>query len=355
MTKFFNLLILSLLCVLIKTQAQPAIPGTQPYGTVDKADMELTSCDFERDANAEMLFEKGDLYFTGDLTSITEEIHKRIKIFNDNGKDEANIKIPYYSADRLEFITGIQAETINLVDGKMEITKLDKKLIYTKVLDKETSEISFTMPNVKPGSIIEYKYNWNTTFFVDFPDWYFQGKIPVRYNELSTSIPDVFYFRRIPHLHEPYVKIKSSTDARSLMDDGQSYQYVLNNETKAVANVHSLSDEPFMSSFKDNVESFRYQLVSIRPIGGFQKNFSETWAKVGGHLIDSEDFGGQLNRKLDGEDVIIAKAKTFKTDEEKIAYVFNEVKNTMKWNERDSWGTDDGTSRSWTNKTGNST
>ena len=331
------------------------VPTTQPYGKVDMADLEMTSCDFEKDANAEILFDKAAVYFGATLTEISSDIHKRIKIFNENGKDEANIKIEYFSGNRLEYITGVQAETINLVDGKPEITKLDKKLIYTKNIDKYRSEITFSMPNVKPGSIIEYKYTWNTSYFGNFPDWYFQERIPVRYNELSTAIPDIFYFRAMSHLREPYVKHSSSTDGRTLTEGTDTYQYGLQNELRAVANIHSLQDEPYMSSFHDNVEALRFQLISVRPIGGYAHIGSDTWAKVGGRLVDDEDFGGQLKRKLKDEEAIIAKAKLMKTKTEKIAYIFNEVKNAMKWNGDDDWYTNDGTSRAWENKTGNST
>ncbi|WP_428327858.1 DUF3857 domain-containing protein [Mucilaginibacter sp.] len=301
-----------------------------------------------------MLFEKGEVYFGADMLSITEEIHKRVKIFNDHGKSEADVRIEFYSGNRLEYITGIQAETINLVDGKTEIIKMDKKLIYTKVIDKYHSEITFTLPNVKAGSIIEYKYNWNADSFTDFPDWDFQEKIPVRYSEFTTAIPDVFYFRAHPHIIQPMLKDTHTTDARSFFEGSQSYSYNLEKETRAMGNIASLADEPYMSSYHDNVQSIRFQLVSIRPIGGFGKSFSETWAKVGGLLIDDDDFGGQLKRKLNGEEAIIAKAKTLKSNDEKIAYIFNQVKNTMKWNENDRWYTIDGTYRAWENKTGNS-
>ena len=354
MNKFFTLFLLGVAILCVKAQAQTPAPEAQPYGTVSNEDLELTSCDFEKDANSEILFEKGTLYFGDNLEAITEEVHKRIKIFNDNGKDNANIKIEFFSGGRLEYITGIQAETINLVDGKPEVTKLDKKLIYTKNIDKFTSEITFTMPNVKPGSIIEYKYNWNANAYWDFPDWDFQDKIPVRYNELSTSIPDVFYFRAMPHFNQPLIKQTRKEDGRSLMDGTEAYSYTLETEVRAMGNIHSLADEPYMSSYHDNVESLRFQLVSMRPIGGFQQTYSDTWAKVGGKLIDDDDFGGQLKRKLTGEDTIISKAKLLKTDDEKIAYIFGEVKNTMKWNGGDDWYTNDGTARAWDNKTGNS-
>src|SRR5471030_693859 len=125
-----RLLILCLLgtCALsANAQTQPAAqPATQEYGKISKEDLELKSCDFEKDANAEVLFDKANIYYDQDFNIIMER-HKRIKIFNDNGKDKANIRLVYYSIDRLESISGLQAETINLVDGKPEITKIDKK------------------------------------------------------------------------------------------------------------------------------------------------------------------------------------------------------------------------------------
>jgi len=352
MKRIFTLLLLSAFSTTLN--AQTATPTTQPYGKVDQADLEMKACDFEKDANAEVLFDKGNVYYGGDLGTVINEVHRRIKIFNDNGKSSADIHINYLGGNRLEYISGIQAETINLVDGKIEVTKLDKKQIYTKTIDKWRNEITFTMPNVKPGSIIEYKYNWNTNDIFDIPDWEFQDKIPVRYSEYTTGIPDIFYFRAQPHLTYTLVKNTRTSQGRSFVDNTGTYSYTLELETKAMANVPPLPDEPFMSSFRDNVQEIRFQLVSIRPIGGFTRTGTDTWAKVGGKLIDDEDFGGQLRRKLNNEDAIIGKAKALKTNEEKIAYIFNEVKNSMKWNSIDDWYTIDGTYRAWENKTGNS-
>jgi len=354
MNNFFTLLFVSTLVFSAKAQTPaPATPTTQPYGTVSKEDLEMKACEFEKDANAEILFDKGDLYFSTDLMSITEQIHQRIKIFNDKGKDAANISIKFYTQNHLEYISNVQAETINLIDGKQEITKLDKKLIYTRKINKVWSEVTFAMPNVRPGSIIEYKYDWNTNYFNNFPGWFFQKKMPVRYSEIQTSIPDVFNFKPIFHLSKPLIKYKTSTDGRSLQDGTQSYPYTLEIETRAMADIRSLQYEPYMSSFNDNVESLSFQLVSIKPIGGFQSSRSDTWARVAGYLIDDPDFGGQLKRKINGEDIIINKAKDFKTDDEKIAYIFNAVKNTVKWNGENSWYTYDGTYRAWENKAGN--
>ena len=356
MNKLLSLALLCTFSLSVKAQTTPqtTAPTTQPFGKIDKADLEMTSCDFEKDANAEILFNKGDVYFDQDFNTITNEVHKRIKIFNDNGKKEADIHIEFWGGNHYDYITNVQAETINLVDGKIEITKLDKKLIYTKTIDQERNEIAFTFPNVKPGSVIEYKLNWNTIDFRNIPTWFFQDKLPTRYSEYNTAIPDVFYFREHPQLYQSFIKHEKKTDARTYGSGTDSFSFDIDYELRAMANIHSLPDEPYMSSFSDNVQCIFFQLVSIKPIGGFAKYGSDTWAKVGGILADDEDFGAQLKRKLNNEELIITKAKALKSDDDKIAFIFNEVRNQMKWNGNDRWYTVDGTVHAWENKTGNS-
>jgi len=156
------------------------------------------------------------------------------------------------------------------------------------------------------------------------------------------------------HVNQPYTKDTRTQDGRSLVDGQDSYPYNVENEDRAIANIHSLPDEAYMSSFHDNVQAIRFQLTSIRPIGGFSHTGVDSWAKVGGELIDEDGFGGQFKKKLTGEEVIIAKAKAFKNEDEKIAFIFNEVKNAMKWDGADDWEAYDGTPHAWDTKTGNS-
>jgi hypothetical protein len=339
--------ILILLCFIAffsKAQTpQSTAPAAQPYGKIDSADLIMKECAFEKDANAMILFDKGDAYYDPNW-DLAMSRHTRIKIFNDNGKDNANIRIEFYSGNHVEYITGMQAQTINMVDGKPEIIKLDKKLIYTEKIDNLRSAIVFSMPNVKAGSVIEYSYVWRSNSLINFPEWYFQDKIPTRYSEFTTTIPDELYFSVKANINLPLVKNAPSNKARGGFDA----------HIRAMQNIPSLPDEPYMSSYKDNLQSISYQLTSVKPNGGFVRSFSDTWAKVGGHLADDTDFGLQLKRKLTGEDVIITKAKALKTDDQKIEFVFNEVKNAMKWNGVDRWYTNDGTSQAWDKKSGNS-
>ena len=367
MNKTFTLLFLCAFASMVHAQTTPT---TQPYGKVDQADLDLKQCDFEKDANAEVLLNTAKLYYNDNLQTVTIEYRKRIKIFNDHASKLADVHIPYLSFSHLEYITGIEAETINLVDGKMKVTKLDKKDIFNKFTDKYNSEISFTLPDIKPGCIIEYKYKYNADYHLGIPYWNFQDKIPVRYSELSTSIPDVFYFRPDIRISKPLITNTTRVDGRVLQisthtvsigqssttSDNQTDTYPYNLETivRGMADIPSLPDEQYMSSFDDNVQRIGFQLVGNKPIGGFNKLISDTWSKVGGELIDDDNFGGQLKKSLSNSGEILSQARLLKTDDAKIAYIFNQVKNMMKWNDKDNYLVEDGIVHAWENKTGNS-
>jgi len=352
MNKFLSILTLCLITTAVR--AQQPVSLDREYGKIDQADLEMKACDFEKDANAEVLIDKGDLYYDQTF-NVVLEVHRRIKIFNDDGKSNADIVIPFDGGDRSEFITGLQAETVNLVDGKVEITKLDKKQIYIKSIDKIRSEMVFTFPNVKSGSIIEYKYIWNGEDYGYIPTWSYQESIPVRYCELDTKFPDLLYFNtRVKSLLR-LTKYATSQESGSIGIGQDAIPYTNECAKREMDNIPSLNDEPYMSSKVDNQASISFILTSIRPINGFVKSRADTWAKIGGVLADDEDFGHQLKRKLAGEDVIINQAKALKTDDEKIAFLFNKVKTTMKWNDEDRWYTNVGTSSAWDTKTGNAT
>src|SRR5580692_7360294 len=177
MIKPITILLLGAFAFNAEAQTQPLTSTTQPFGKIDKSDLEMTSCDFEKDANAEILFDKGSVYFTPDYDMVFER-HTRIKILNEKGKDQGNIRIEYSGGDRSEFISNIQAETINSDNGVVAITKVDKKQMYTQSVDKIITALSFAFPDVKAGSVIEYKYSITTSYLDDFPDWFFQNDIP---------------------------------------------------------------------------------------------------------------------------------------------------------------------------------
>src|SRR5205814_8734511 len=106
------------------------------------------------------------------------------------GLDRANIHIPYYNYRSAEHIKNLTAQTYNLdASGNMITSKVEKKLIYDKKINSRHSEQVFTFPEVKSGSIIEYKYSVEASGFRGLLDWYFQKSIPVKFSQYTINFP----------------------------------------------------------------------------------------------------------------------------------------------------------------------
>ncbi|HVV56291.1 MAG TPA: DUF3857 domain-containing protein, partial [Mucilaginibacter sp.] len=342
MNKTFTLALLCALAVIAKAQTQD-IPSIEPFGKVDPSEIALKQCDFEPDANAEVLFDKGNVTISRNNAYITIDRHIRIKIFNDKAQNAvgnaANVRILYYSDQHLQWIDRVQAETINPDNGNLSVTKVDKKQMFTQHVDQELSAMTFTFPDVKPGSILDYEFVMESASPDAFPDWYFQGPLPTRYSELDADIPYFLHYKNLLRVHQPTVK-------QEIDKDGQITAI-------ALANVPSISAEPYISSVDDNLQCMFSQLLSVN-IPGYSDTFSENWNKVGEDEVNFDNFGGQFRRKLEGEEGILDHAKGLKNNDQKIAYIFDTVRNAMKWNGFYARATDDGTSKAWEKHIGNS-
>src|SRR3569833_1005596 len=323
MKKLVSLMLIFGAALAVKAQ-NTVVPGIEPYGKVSQADLDLKQCDFEKDANAEILFDYGAM---DGKAGLPMGHHTRMKIFNDYGKGYGSVQLEYYSYMGEIGIADVKGETINYENGKMEVTPLDKKDIFNIKIDKWHSALKFAMPNVKAGSIIEFTYRQLIPAM-----WHFQNYLPTRYSEYEINITGNPNFKTIPHVKQSYVISKGETI--------DPYQ------VRAMATLHSIPNEPFIGSRVDNLQRVEFVGINTRV---------STWPKIGELMMKANDFGYDLDRNLSGESAIIAKAKTLKSADEKIAFIFDTVKNRMKWDGNMNFYTIAGTVKAWDQKTGNST
>jgi hypothetical protein len=324
----YSLLLISF-AISFKAAAQ-----VSPYGVVDTADLKMTTCSFEKGANAMVLFDVAKVGYRKYNNDIVMERRKRIKIFNEKGASEANIRLEFWENGAYERFKDIEAVTINLVNNKIQKTFLDPKLIYTEKIDKHHKARVFTLPGVKAGSVIEVRYTWQTNAPLNYPDWQFQTLIPTRYSELHAGFYYLYDFNTIIKANQKFT-IDTVVNAEGSMSRAHKW---------AMANINSFRLEPYMHSIEDNLQSIYFKPIKL--------NF---WGAIATRLLNFQDFGGQLNLSLDKEAEIIANAKSLKTKNEKMAYLFNTVKHTVKWNEEDFCFSDKGIQKAWLNKRGNST
>ena len=168
------------------------------FGKVTKEELEMTVYPRDSTAKAIILNENGQIYFNFNVDNfaVDLELMKKIKILKQEGVEYATIKIPYYykSTTSREIINNLDAFAYNLEKGEIVKTKLDKKYIFDEKVNDNYHQMKFAIPNVKAGTVIEYKYVRRSPFYYNIPDWQFQTEIPVRKSRLEVVIPEYFLY-----------------------------------------------------------------------------------------------------------------------------------------------------------------
>jgi hypothetical protein len=345
-----------LLAFLMTAQAQKGQPA---FGKVDKADLEMKDCDFDKGADALVLIDYGNMYYDRGTVgfSIFKTVYERrtrIKILKEKGISEANIEINYYTHNNEEKILKFNANTYNLDEsGNMVTTELKKAAIYTKKIDGNYSRMIATFPEVKVGSIIEYSYTLERENY-NLRNWYFQGRIPVRYSEYCLKIPQLFRFSVQPTVFDQLEDKQEEIEESISMDQGFMETKVLKSSYK-MRNLPGIKNEPYMGSPKDYMQRLEFQMTQIYYNENNIQDLSLKWSDViKNRLNKNEDFGLQLEKDVIAARAFTEEAKQIADPETRMKFIYNKLRKSVNWNgDEDYVYTDNGIVKTWETKTGN--
>ena len=152
---------------------------------------------------------------------VNYETKLRTKILKPEGAKHANIDITYFSDnDKISWYDDLQDLKIR-VFTKNEKGKVEKRNVNTDGFVKERVDDHYmvmhvVVPDVQPGSIIEYQYNITSVRPTFLYDWVFQECIPTLRSKCDIEIPAFLQFR----MNAPINKlVKSSVVAGRLSYD----------------------------------------------------------------------------------------------------------------------------------------
>lgn len=295
------------------------------FGDISMDEMQMNSYKLDSSASAVVLFDYGDAHIDIDMGKMIFERYARIKILRKEGFDEADIAIPlYHDGSTKESIGGLKAYTYNLVDGKIEETKLTKDGVFEERINKYYDNQKFTFPNVKEGSIIEYSYKLYSDFWVNFPNWEFQSNIPIAYSEYRARIPDFFIYERYM---QGYLSISDYTKK------AESKQgYTVNTHRWVLKDVPAFKAEPHMTCEDDYIAKINFALSHISFPGEPVRDYMGSWAKMNNDYLESEYFG----KVVDGSGFLKKKTEelTAGIDDplKKLTVIYDYIKESIEWN-----------------------
>ena len=174
------------------------------------------------DLGAENLDDFGKNQIDEGNTLVRYEVRLRTKILKPEGARHANIDITYFDdANEKKMMLDDLSDMKVWVFTKNEKGKVEKRNIDTGSFERERVDDHYmvmhvVVPNVQPGSIIEYQYNITSNRPTFLYDWVFQECIPTVRSKCDIEIPAFLQF----NMNVPINKlIKSSVEVGHLAYD----------------------------------------------------------------------------------------------------------------------------------------
>lgn len=360
-----------LLTVLCLAAGFSATAQKYELGEVTKQELEEKSHPLDPSAGAAILFSKGEtsMAFTENTGfTLVTEVEVKIKIYNKEGYEWANKAISYYvAASDKESVDISKAVTYNLADGAIKKTKLKSEGEFTEEANKYWKQKKIVMPDVKEGSIVEYKYTIRSPFVHIFPEWRFQESIPVNYSQYTTRIPEYFMYNPLFRgYHHP--KVTKSTQRKSYTFTSKertgvrvsktnfttnSIEYTEETIKYVIENLPAMKNEQYVNNIDNYTASIEHELSMTRYPNEPTKSYSSTWEAIVKTIYDYDSFGPELRKTGYFEKDIDALLAGAGSKSEKAAIIFNYVKNRMNWNGYFGYSCDAGVKKAYADKTGN--
>ncbi|MBQ4821158.1 DUF3857 domain-containing protein [Aquimarina sp. MMG016] len=310
----------------------------QAYNTknavVSMADLKNNIYTKDSTANAFYIYEKGySRVENGGRYNLLTNYEAKIKILNEQGFKKATVEVYLYqNKNNKEKIRDIVAYTHNLENNKIVKTKVDKKQIFREKYNERYTVVKFTFPNLKPGSVLTYKYQTESPFMYNFNGWDFQDDIPKMYSEFTADLPGnyIYNIRLIGPLK---LKTNESKIIRECLDVRTGTADCSHN-VYTMENIPAFEEEEHMTAKKNYFSRIEYELKEFKGFDGKNKKYTETWKNVDNELKKEQTIGLQLKKINITKDILPDNIQSKPNDLTKAKSIYNYIADNYKWNEK---------------------
>lgn len=278
--------------------------------------------------NAVVLFEYGNTIIENknDQIYLKTTVYKKIKILNKEGENHATVKVYIYNNDKnqREKIKQIKAITHNLNEP---ITYLHPKHIYTTKINKNWKEVTFTFPNIKSGSVLEYQYDLESEFFFNFKGWTFQSDIPKIRSEFHALIPGNWIYNRQLRgnlklaTNEATIKKKCIIYSSRKHADCEKLTYIMKDIPAFI------TEEKFTTTKNNYISQIKFELAEIFYLDGTSKKITTSWEETDMILKKDEGIGNELYNKSFFASQVSPEIIENKNGLDKTKAIYNFIKN----------------------------
>ena len=320
--------------------------STMEFGVINQAEINLTTYQPDPQAEAVVLFDIGDSRFIDKLNGYDIQFTRirRIKILSRAGIKYSEISIPVYNDNgKSETVTSIEAFSYNYNNGKLEKTPLDQISVYNEKINNNWNVKKFAMPDIRQGTIIEYKYILESPFHFNLPDWEFQDRIPTVYSKYTVRMIPFYEYAFIVQGITKFDSQESHADKEKRSfgsvnelygkNVGSGFEFQDMIHTYIMRNVPAFKDESYITSVSDYIMKMDFQLAKFYSPEGRSTEVISTWPLLIQEMLKADNFGKYQNSCERLAKNILEKelSITNKSEVEKCQAIINYVKSKYTW------------------------
>ena len=332
----------SMMLLVLALACSPVLRGQTSdvkFGSPTKEELAMTSYALDESAPAVVLYKSTRTWYdviAGDFKVYTE-VKTRIKILKPEGKEYADVEIPYLDNPQersaSETITGLKAWAYNLENGKIVKTKMESNNIAHERVDKSHMLLKFSVPQVKEGTVVEYQYKKESGYYFYIDTWVAQTDIPVAYTYYNLLIPEYFLFN-IDESGIVKTENKVSQESIRFIDaGGDALSCTATRYEFEGRDLPALKSDSYVFCTLDYCKKVTAELRGLEVPGALYKNFTSTWEEIGVSLMNDEDFGKRIKRTSPIKDLLASSGVEKETDVvKKMAGIYTALKSRLKWN-----------------------
>ncbi|MBA4321577.1 MAG: hypothetical protein C0408_02045 [Odoribacter sp.] len=325
---------------------------SKEFRVIGQNEINLTKYSKDPEAEAVVLFDIGESRFIDKSYGYDIEFTrtKRIKILSRPGIKYSEVSIPFYAdgTGKTETVISVEAYSYNFENGQLVKNEVNPGSVFVEKIDNRWNTKKFVFPDVKSGTIIEFRYVLLTPFHFNLPDWEFQSRIPTVYsNYTARMIPFYEYvfiaqgITRFDYQNSAKDSKKRSFGAVNLLygqnvGSGVEFQDMIH--TYTMKNVPAFKDESYITSVSDYLMKMDFQLAKFYSPQGGETEIISTWSIMVQDLLKYENFGKYLKeivkpaKKILETEINIANLDNL----EKCRQIISYVKSAYGWDERSS-------------------
>lgn len=345
--------------------SQPNGKFTEYMGKVTVAELQIKDCPYDKDADAIALYDLGDVYYNNENKNdqflrfaITSAYYQRIKVLTRKGTERAFFDLRGFDY-KGESIFNIKVVAYNLLaDGTIKASYLDTASIKIRQTKGVQTSFTFTVPDVKVGTVFEVRYEKKQYLNYSMPGWQFNLTMPCYVSKLRIGFLDAFDYYVGQHIKHDSFEVKQERFRSSIPS---WYLSLLGGEplpgtmvTFSAYNLPRVEYEPYMNNRFNYIGYLDFQLRGFLPPYASTAPTVKSWQQFNLFMLNDSKIANSITTGGIPAKLLQPVINNLTDTLDKAKAVFEFVRSNMEYNYVQSIYVRAGINIAWADKKGSS-